>query len=292
MDDPVRALRPVHPTTGHLSERNLEMESTEVSFSAKDVMTLRQKTGMGMMDCKKALTENNGDSKAAEEWLRERVKGKMETRTERTTGEGRIGIAIDGSNAVIVEVRTETDFTAKNEDFVKMVDDVTSEALRLPVGAVEPNDAMTKRIDDLRVTTRENVNLARGERLEGGSFGQYIHFDGKRACLVQVDGDAPEDLLKGICQHITFHDPMGIDESDVSDDDVQRIRDEAITDAKEAGKNEEIAQKIAEGKVRKHLEENTLIHQKYVLDESQKVKDILPSGVKIKRFIRYTLGSD
>ena len=90
------------------------MESTKVSFTAKDVMALRQKTGMGMMDCKKALGENDGDAAAAEQWLRERVKGKMEERTERTTGEGRIGIAVDGATAVIVEILTETDFTASS----------------------------------------------------------------------------------------------------------------------------------------------------------------------------------
>ena len=98
------------------------METSQVSFSAKDVMALRQKTGLGMMACKKALTETGGDMEAAEQLLREQMKGKMESRTERATGEGRIGIAVDGTRAAIVEVRTETDFTARNEAFVKTVD--------------------------------------------------------------------------------------------------------------------------------------------------------------------------
>ncbi|MCP3905471.1 MAG: translation elongation factor Ts [Planctomycetes bacterium] len=269
----------------------MQME-TKVSFSASDVMALRQKTGMGMMDCKKALTENNGDAAAAEAWLRERVKGKMEERTERTTGEGRIGIAIDGSNGVIVEVRTETDFTAKNEDFVGMVAEVAGMALGQPAGDVACTDDMSGRIDDLRVTTRENVNFARGTKLEGGVFGQYVHHDGKRACLLQVDGDADGDLLKGVCQHIVFHDPHAISEADVSAETLDQIRSEAIAEAKESGKNDEIAQKIAEGKVRKFLQENTLLHQKYVLDETKTVKEMLPAGATIRTFIRYTLGSD
>ncbi|MBT8485773.1 MAG: translation elongation factor Ts [Phycisphaerales bacterium] len=268
------------------------MESTKVSFTAKDVMTLRQKTGMGMMDCKKALAANNGDPKAAEEWLRERVKGKMEERTERVAGEGRIGIAVDGAKAAMVEVRTETDFTAKNEDFVKMVADVAGMALSQPAGDVTADDAMSTRIDDMRLTTRENMSLARGCRIDGGSFGKYVHHDGKRACLLQVEGSVPDDLLKGICQHIVFHDPLGISEDDVPAATLDEIRAEAIQQAKDTGKNDEIAQKIAEGKVRKYLEERTLLHQKYVLDESKTVKELLPSDAKITRFVRYTLGAD
>ena len=159
-----------------------------MTFTAKDVMTLRQKTGLGMMDCKAALAENNGDPTAAEEWLRAKRKGKMEQRTERATGEGRIGIAIQGSNAVIVEVRTETDFTARNEDFVKMVEDVTASAMNQPAGDVSADDTIVKRIDDLRIVTGENVNFARGEKLEGGAYGKYLHHDGKRGVLIQVDG--------------------------------------------------------------------------------------------------------
>ncbi len=266
---------------------------TTETFSPKDVMALRQKTGLGMMDCKKALAHTGGDMNAAEEWLRAQRKGKMDTRTERATGEGRIGIAIENGKAVIIEIRTETDFTARNDDFVAMVEDVTREALTLPAGAVTPTDKMTKRIDDLRITTGENVNFARGERLDGGTFGAYLHHDGKRAALIQVEGSADAETLKGICQHIVFHDPAAISEDDVPADELARIRDEATAEAKASGKNDEIAGKIAEGKVRKYLEDNTLINQKYVLDETKTVKQVLADagGSAIKRFIRYTLGA-
>lgn len=261
-----------------------------MSFTAKDVMALRQKTGLGMMECKKALTENNGDASAAEEWLREKLKGKMEQRTERATGEGRIGIAIGDGKAVIVEVRTETDFTAKNDAFVKMVDAVSAAALTQGAGDVSADGDIDKLIDEQRITTRENVNLARGIVLEGGNFGQYVHHDGRRGVLLQVEGDADADVLKGVCQHIVFHDPKGINEDDIPAADLEAIREEALAEAKNTGKNDEIAAKIADGRVRKHLEESTLMNQKYVLDESQVVKDVLPSGITIKKFIRYTLG--
>ena len=261
------------------------------TIAAKDVAALRDKTGLGMMDCKKALQENNGDIEAAENWLREKRKGKMDTRTERTTGEGRIGIAVDGDKASIVEIRTETDFTAKTDDFVKATDDIAAHALAMPAGDVTADDTMTGLVDNLRITTGENVNFARGERLDGGAYGSYVHHDGKRACLLQVDAEAPADDLKGICQHITFYDPAAITPDDVSAEKLDEIRAKAVQEAKDSGKPEEIAQKMSEGKVRKFLEENTLIKQKYVLDESKTIEEILPDGCTITNFVRYTLGS-
>ena len=243
------------------------METSEVSFTAQDVMALRQKTGLGMMDCKEALKEANGDLAQAEEVLRAKRKGKMDKRTERTTGEGRIAIAIDGDKAAIVEVQTETDFTARNEAFVKATEAVAQLSLEQPAGELSPTDEMTKHIDELRITTGENARFARGEKLEGGTFGAYVHHDAKRAALVQVDGEVDTELLKGICQHIVFHDPKAIDQQGVPQEEIDRIREDAINEAKDSGKPEEIAQKIADGKVRKFLEQNTLLNQPFVLDE-------------------------
>lgn len=262
-----------------------------MSFTAKDVMSLRQKTGLGMMDCKKALNETNGDPTAAEEWLRETKKGKMDTRTERTTGEGKICIAIKDVGAVIVEVRTETDFTARNENFVEAVEKIAELALNAENGEVTASDEMMKLVDDLRITTGENANYARGFKYSGSHYGQYIHHDGKRACLLQFDGEMDDATVKGICQHIVFHDPMGISADDVPADKIDQIRADAIQEAKDTGKNEEIAEKMAEGKVRKHLQENTLLAQKYVLDESKTIQEMLPEGAAITAFTRYTLGS-
>ena len=145
-------------------------------------------------------------------------------------------------------------------------------------------------VDDLRITTGENANYARGFKYSGGNFGQYIHHDGKRACLLQFDGDIDDATVKGICQHIVFHDPMGISADDVPAEKIEKIRADAIQEAKDTGKNEEIAQKMAEGKVRKHLQENTLLAQKYVLDESKTIQELLADGTTITAFTRYTLG--
>ena len=262
-----------------------------MSFTAKDVMSLRQKTGLGMMDCKMALNETDGDSTAAVEWLRETKKGKMDTRTERTTGEGKICIAMNDGGAAIIEIRTETDFTARNEQFVETVEKIADLALLAVDGEIAVTDEMTSLVDDLRITTGENTNYARGFKYTGGNFGQYVHHDGKRACLLQLNGEIDDATVKGICQHIVFHDPMGISADDVPADKIEQIRVDAIQEAKDTGKNDEIAQKMAEGKVRKHLQENTLLAQKYVLDESKSVQDMLPEGTTISAFTRYTLGS-
>jgi elongation factor Ts len=262
-----------------------------MSFTAKDVMGLRQKTGLGMMDCKKALTETSGDPVAAEEWLRETKKGKMDSRTERTTGEGKICVASKGCCAVIVEIRTETDFTARNENFIEAVEKIAELALAGDDGDVSATEDMTKLVDDLRITTGENANYARGHKYSGGKFGEYIHHDGKRACLLQFEGDIEDATLKGICQHIVFHDPMGISAEDVPAEKIAQIRAGAIQEAKDSGKNEEIAEKMSEGKVRKHLQENTLLAQKYVLDESTTIQELLDEGTTITAFTRYTLGS-
>jgi elongation factor Ts len=271
------------------------METSQVSsFTAQDVMKLRQRTGLGMMDCKEALAANQGDPAKAEEWLRAKLKGKMDTRTERATAQGRVAVAIQGSKAAVVEVQTETDFTANNETFVQMADAVAKAALKMPAGEVTPSDEMNKFVDPVRITTGENMRIARGDVLEGGTFGSYVHHDGKRAAVVQVEGHADQALLKSICQHIVAHvpPPIAIDQSSVPSDKLDTIRKNAIADAKEAGKNDEIAQKIAEGKVRKYLEEVTLLNQKSVQDDSKTIKDLLPKDVTVKSFVRYTLGAE
>ena len=270
------------------------METTKVSFTAKDVMALRQKTGLGMMDCKKALTESKGDMTAAEQWLRVKLKGKMDKRTERVAGEGRIGITISGGSAAIVEIRAETDFNARNESFISLVDEVAEAALGMQAGPVSPSDEITKRIDDVRFTSGENVGFARGEKLEGGRFGSYVHHDGKRAALLQVEGEAEESLLTGICQHIVAHvpPPMGISDQDVPAATIEQIRADAEAEARESGKPEGIVTKIADGRVRKYVAETTLLNQKYIRDDTRTVKDLLPPGLTIRRFVRYTVGAE
>lgn len=162
-------------------------EST-VDINPKDVMALRAKTGLGMMDCKAALKETGGDMAKAEAALREKMKGKMDTRTDRVAGQGCIAIVVKDSKAAIVELRSETDFTARNDSFRTMANEVANLALAQPAGTVKADAKITEKIDNVRITTNENVSLARGERLDGGTFGQYVHHDGKQSALVQFEG--------------------------------------------------------------------------------------------------------
>src|SRR5262245_6505675 len=273
------------------------MEATKVRSTPKDVMALREKTGMPIMECKAALTEADGDISKAEELLRAKAKGKMDARSERTAGEGRIGIAVKGSDAVIVEVRAESDFTARNPAFLAMVEKVAHAALAQSPGVVKKDDRISQLIDEVRLTTRENISFSRGERLKGGSFGTYLHHDGKRGAIVQVEGPAgtvDQGTLNGIATHVVGYQPtpIGISVADVPKETVERIRAEAIAEAKETGKPDQIAQKMAEGRVGKYLKENTLLDQPYVKDPTGKVpvKDLVKGGATIKKFVRYTVG--
>ncbi|MEM9083382.1 MAG: elongation factor Ts, partial [Planctomycetota bacterium] len=169
----------------------------EVEINAKDVMKLRQRTGLAMMECKKALQENGGDPAAAEEWLRKKLKGKMETRTDRAAGEGRIAIAIADGKAAIIELLAETDFTAKNDKFVEAAQGVAQKAL-----SGSSLDELNQGIEDLKIETGENISVSRAEVLEGQGFGSYIHHDGKTGGLFAADGAVDDAVGKQVGQHI------------------------------------------------------------------------------------------
>ncbi|MAH66086.1 MAG: translation elongation factor Ts [Phycisphaerae bacterium] len=268
------------------------MSTTDVS--AKDVMALRRKTGLGMMDCKKALIAAGGDADAAEAALREKLKGKMDTRADRAAGEGCISIVIDGSNAAIIEMRAETDFTARNDSFRELASQIATNALSGPDGEVTLDDSMTKALDEVRITTGENISLARGSKMSGGSFGSYLHHDSKLGVLLQFEGDLPEDLATGICQHVAANvpTPMAVDEHGLPGELVALKAGEAKAEAENSGKPPEIAAKIAEGKIRKFFEEVTLIGQKYVRDDSKQIGSLLPKGTSLKTFVRLQVGGD
>ena len=268
------------------------MSTTEIS--AKDVMALRKKTGLGMMDCKKALIEHNGDAAAAEAALREKMKGKMDTRTDRAAGEGRIVILTDGEKATILEFRAETDFTARNDAFVEMTQELAEMSLEQGDGDVQFTDEMKVKLDEVRITTGENISMARGTRITGGNFASYIHHDNKLGVLLQIQGELDAEVATGICQHIAAHvpTPMAIDRDGVPSDLVAVKMNEAKAEAENSGKPPEIAEKIAEGKMRKFFEEVTLLGQKYVKDDTKSVSGLIPSGVTLSEFIRIQLGAE
>lgn len=262
-------------------------------ISAKDVMNLRNRTGLAMMACKKALVETGGDVDAAEDLLRKQLKGKMEKRADRAAGEGRIAIAVDGSGAAIIELRAETDFTAKNDDFIATADKVARAALAQPAGAVTETEEMTKAIDHIRAATGENISLGRTEKIAGDGvrFGQYVHHDGKTGVLLVVEGDLENDVMRQICMHITaaVPRPAGVSADDIPPAVVEKERKFRIEQAMESGKPQEIAEKIVEGGMRKFFAEIALLDQPFVMDPSKSVSDLL-GGSKIRRFIRWEVG--
>lgn len=263
----------------------------------KDVMRLRSETGLPMMECKKALNETKGDFEGAKEWLRKNLKGKMDARTDRAAGEGRVAIAVapDGKCAAIIEVRSETDFTAKNESFGAMAKAVAEEVLKAATGDVAANEGVTKLVDAVRISTSENVSYARGKKFCGPAgtvFGTYVHHDGKQAALVQAEGAAPQDVLKLICQHIVANPiaPQGLTPTDIPADVAEKEKKFAIEQAMESGKPREIAEKMVEGKMRKFFEEVALLKQPLVMDPTKTVEQTLPAGTKLVAFARWKVG--
>lgn len=267
------------------------------TISAKEVMNLRQKTGLSMMECKKALMETNGDMAAAEEALRLKMKGKMDTRTDRAAGEGRIAIKVasNGKSATICELRAETDFTAKNDEFGAAVVKIAELALKAPAGDVNVTPEMDALVDQLRIKTGENISVARCCKVDAGangSFGTYVHHDGKTGVLLQCEGTVPTDTARDICMHITaaVPRPEGVTRDDVPAEVIERERKLAMALAIEEGKNEEIAKKIVDGKVNKLYSDLALLEQPFVKDPAVKIKDLLKGGGTVKSFLRWGVG--
>jgi elongation factor Ts len=267
-----------------------------MAISAKDVSALRQRTGLGMMECKQALTEAEGDLDQAVNLLRQKGLAKMDKRTDREAAEGKVAVAAndDGTKAALVEVNAETDFTAGNDQFKEMIQTVADEAIKQDPGDVSLTDAMQAAIDEVRITTKENVNFNRGKVLggDGKRVGSYVHFTGKIGVVVEVEGDASDDLLKDLCMHVSAISPapLGLTEDEVPADRVEQERELAASQAREQGKPENIIEKIVDGKIRKFYDDHVLPRQPFVKDDKKQVKDLLPDGVTITGFVRYAIG--
>lgn len=265
-------------------------------INAKDVMRLRNETGLPMMKCKEALATTDGDFEAAKEHLRKTLKGKMDEKLDRAAGEGRVELSVadDRATGVLVELKAETDFTAKNDKFIAAAKSIAAEALNASgIGTVEATDAMKAAADDIRIATGENISIGRVERLggEGRTVGGYVHHDGKTAALVVVEGSADEETLRRIGMHITaaVPRPMGVTPDDIPAEAVEKERKFRLDQAVESGKPEEIAQKIVEGGMKKFYSDVALNEQEFVMDPSVRVKDLVKDG-KIVDFRRWQIG--
>ena len=272
-------------------------------ITASQVKELREKTGAGMMDCKKVLTETNGDEEKAIELLRERGIAKAAKKSDRIAAEGLVDtyISEDGKVGVVVEVNAETDFVAKNDEFKSFVKDVAKQVAETNPASVETlleeksiaeadktvGEVLTNKI----ATIGENMSIRRFERFETNNLLEsYIHGDGKIAVLVELENGTHE-LAKDICMQIAAARPEYLDRESVPAERLEKEMEILKAQAINEGKPEAIAEKIVQGRLGKFYSEICLVEQEFVKDSDIKVgKLVADKGAKIVRFARFEKG--
>jgi elongation factor Ts len=265
-------------------------------FTAKDVKALRDATGAGMMDAKKALAANDGDFAEATKWLRERGLGKAAERSGMDNSEGAVAVVVDSTvgAAAIVQLRSETDFGAKSPDFVNLVNELAELVAAEGEGAI---DAKKDAVDDLKVTLKENVEVGRVVRFQvapGNVVARYLHEQsgrGVNGVLVEMAGGS-EELAHDISVHIAFGRPGYLTRDEVPAEEVEAERALAEAETRNSGKPEAAIPKIVEGKLAgwfKRVPGGVLLEQPYARDDKQTVAQVL-GGATIVRFAQVTIG--
>lgn len=288
-----------------------------MAITAAMVKDLREMTGAGMMDCKKALNETNGDMDAAVEFLRKNGQAKAEKKASRIAAEGIARAAIEGNNAVVVEVNSETDFVAKNELFQNFVQDVAKVALSSSLNGGKNGEDIdslleqkytdgTSSVKDALIektaTIGEKLSIRRFEKVSGDTVVSYIHGGGRIGVLVSANGasdDAAKEALTNIAMQIAALNPMYISDSDVEqsyiDHETEIIKAQIEADPKEAGKPENVKAGMIKGRINKQLKDVVLLDQVYVKaeDGKQTVANYLASVNKdlvVTKFVRFEVG--
>ncbi len=269
-----------------------------MSISAAEVKALRERTGAGMMECKKALVETDGDIEAAIEAMRKSGLAKADKKAGRTAAEGRIALAVEGNSAVLAEINCETDFVAGGDDFAAFADGVAQVALKSSPENVEALSALEldggETIDtrrrELIAKIGENINVRRFERVSSqGVLGRYVH--GVRiGVLVDLEG-GDEELAKDVAMHIAASNPVCVGPEDVPADVLDKEREIHRAQAEQSGKPAEIVAKMIEGRLRKYVNEIALTGQPFVKNPDQSVGALLKeNGAKVNRFVRFEVG--
>jgi len=280
------------------------------------VKELREKSGAGMMDCKNALSETDGDVEAAMDWLRSKGIAKAEKKSGRVAAEGLIGIAGEGTSAAVVEVNSETDFVARNEQFQELVRNVATTALGTD-GSTEAvasatisggDKSVTDSITDAIATIGENMNLRRASKLEvgEGAVASYMHNSagdgiGKIGVLVALESSGDAAALaaigKQVAMHVAATNPLAMTKDEVPADVAERERAVYLEEAKESGKPQEIAEKMVDGKMNKFYKESVLLSQAFVINPDLSVEKALKEAeasvgapITMKGFVRLALG--
>jgi elongation factor Ts len=270
-------------------------------ITASLVKELRERTGAGMMECKKALTENNGDIDVAAEALRKSGAAKADKKADRVAAEGRVGVAQDGGNAVLVEVNSETDFVANDINFKNFVQSVAQAALASGAADAEALKAAKlpsgETVEEARATAvqklGENIQIRRLARVDGNNtVGAYVHTNGKIGVLVELKGGNAE-LASGLAMHIAAMNPPHNKAADVPAEWVAKEKEIELAKMSEKDKQKpaEILEKIISGKINKIVNEVTLYGQSYVLDGDKSVEAVLKAaGADVVSFTRLVVG--
>ena len=270
-------------------------------ITASLVKELRERTGAGMMDCKKALTQTDGDIDAAIDYLRENGIAKAAKKADRIAAEGLSYIEVKGNKAVILEINSETDFVAKNEKFVALVKNVANAILEAEPKSLEEalqvqaeGGTVEAVINEGIATIGEKLSLRRFEVLtktDADSFGAYSHMGGRIGVLTLVEGSTDEQAAKDVAMHIAALAPRYLDESEVPADVLEHEKKVLTEQALNEGKPANIVEKMIVGRINKFLEEITVVKQKFVKDDSFTVEKFVASkGGKLAKFVRYEVG--
>ncbi len=270
-----------------------------MTIKAIDVKKLREITNAGMMDCKKALIESNGDFEKAKTILKEKGQSKADSKSGRTTAQGLVVIQSNEDHAVILEVNCETDFAAKDDLFTEFVDRVASIILQNDLDDMEQLDK--QKTDDFDTVEEyrkfaisklgENITIRRFKRIHlDGILGRYIH-GSKIASLVLLDHHDSEELAKDIAMHVAASRPEYISNSDIPEEVIKEESRILRVQVEQEGKPEEIIDKIVDGKIKKQFDQLTLMGQEYVKDPDITVEKFLKDqDASVKSFIRYEVG--
>ncbi len=262
-----------------------------MSFTAKDVQALRQATGAGMMDAKRALEANDGDSEAAKQWLREKGLAASAKRDDRDNDQGLVALLVEGNVGAMVQLKSETDFVASSDQFRAEAEELVKLVVASGAAAVSER---TAQLEDLKITLKEKIELGdvvRFEAAAGNVLDSYIHVQGGRGVngvLVELQGGTA-DLAHEIAVHIAFAKPKYLSKDEVSAEEIAKERAtlEAIT--RNEGKPEQAIPKIVEGRLQGFFKEVALLEQPYAKDDKLAVKEIL-GGATIVRFAQVQIG--
>ena len=270
-------------------------------ITASLVKELRERTGAGMMDCKKALTQTDGNIEAAIDYLRENGIAKAAKKADRIAAEGLSYIEVKGNKAVILEINSETDFVAKNEKFVALVKNVANAILAAEPKSLEEalqvqaeGGTVEAVINEGIATIGEKLSLRRFEvvsKTDADAFGAYSHMGGRIGVLTLVEGSTDEEAAKDVAMHIAALAPRYLDESEVPADVLEHEKKVLTEQALNEGKPANIVEKMIVGRINKFLEEITVVKQKFVKDDSLTVEKFVASkGGKLAKFVRYEVG--